>query len=429
MPHIVKNFGSLATTPLRIDALEIVEAGLSAIDTKEVIKREVAFSGSTLCVKGRCVDLAKYKRVFFVGIGKCAADAAAVFDAMLGGWITDGVVVDVRGVELRSIKSEIGTHPLPSEANVRAARSVERLLRRATQDDLVLTFISGGGSALLCLPNDIKCGTLARITRLLMRRGATIDELNIVRKHLSLIQGGQYAAIAYPAHVFSLIFSDVPGNDMSVIASGPTVLDKTTKEDAKRILEKYDIARECSEADCALVETPKDEKYFKRVENIIVLSNETALAAMARRAEKLGYAAEIAETAIEGEARELGVHIARQARAGGCVLYGGETTVTVRGSGIGGRNQELALGALAHITDGVAVVAVASDGWDNSPAAGAIADMPARKKSEELGLDPQAFLDNNDSHTFFKKVGAVIETGRLGSNVSDLYFSLGKKAA
>jgi len=232
--HIIKNFDELATTALRRDALEILEAGYGAISTKKVITSKVKVEENMLLVNGNEIDLDNYEKIFFVGIGKCSATAGEVFENLLGDRITDGIVIDVRGIELKRIRSHVGTHPFPSEANVEAAQSVREMLEGATENDLVIAVISGGGSALLCLPHDLKCEVLVNTTKELMKKGANIEELNTVRKHLSLIQGGQFAKIAYPAKIMSLIFSDVPGDDISTIASGPTVIDTTTKEDAKK---------------------------------------------------------------------------------------------------------------------------------------------------------------------------------------------------
>lgn len=425
--HKIKNFDELAITPLRKDALGILEAGYGAISTENVIRTQVKIEEDILFVKDKKINLSDYERIFFVGIGKCAADAGVVFEDILGGRITDGIVIDVRGVELKRIRSRVGTHPLPSEVNVEAAKSIKEMLEGATERDLVIALISGGGSALLCLPHDIKCEVLAKITKELMKKGANIEEMNTVRKHLSLIQGGQFAQIAYPAKIISLIFSDVPGDDIATIASGPTVLDTTTKKDAQDVLSKYGVSTDCDLPDCEIIETPKDKKYFENVENVLLLTNETALYAMKEKALELGYVAQIVDTKLQGEARDVGRVLAQNSAPGVCMLYGGETTVTVKGGGSGGRNQELVLGALSCLKKNSIIVAAASDGWDNSPAAGAIGDELVLEKSKEAGLSPEDFLNDNNSYEFFKKVGGAIDTGKTGSNVSDLYFTLSRK--
>jgi len=424
---VIKNIDKLATTSLRKDALDILEAGYQAINTEKVITSSIKVESGHLFVEDHDINLNDYERVFFVGIGKCAADAAVVLESMIGDYITAGIVIDVRGVSLQKIKSHIGTHPLPSKANVVVTQSIKEMLEEATERDLVLTVISGGGSALLCLPNDIKCEMLIDITKMLMHKGATIEELNTVRKHLSLIQGGQFAKLAYPAKVTSFIFSDVPGNDIGTIASGPTVFDITTKENAKRILEKYDILNTCKLPDCDVLETPKEEKYFTKVSNILLLTNKTALFAMKNKAEELGYRSLIAYDKVEGEANIIGQLIATQAKQGTCLLYGGETTVIVKSNeGKGGRNQELVLGALPHLKEDIVIVAAASDGWDNSDMAGSIGDKALFQKAKEKSLDIKDYLNKNNSYDFYKNLGGHIETGRTGSNISDLYFTLTK---
>lgn len=424
--RVVKNIEELATTPLRADAIKILESGYGAIETGKVVRENVAREGGRLSYAGKQLDLRDFDRVYFVGIGKCAADAAVVFEEMLGEYISSGIIVDVRGATLKKITSRVGTHPLPSKENIAAAQSIKELLEQATERDLVIAVISGGGSALLCLPHDLQCEMLIRITETLMKKGASIAELNTVRKHLSLIQGGGFAKLAYPARVISFIFSDVPGDDISVVASGPTVMDTTTKEDAERILAKYDVLAVCELPNCEVLETTKEEKYFQNVENVLVLTNKTALEAMVDTARILGYGARIVTAELQGEARAEGERIARGVEVGMCLLYGGETTVTVRGEGVGGRNQELVLGALPYIGEESIVVAAASDGWDNSDVAGALGDRALLEEAKRRELDPQKFLDMNDSYAFFAAAGGHIKTGRRGSNVSDLYFTLTK---
>jgi glycerate 2-kinase len=291
--------------------------------------------------------------------------------------------------------------------------------------------VSGGGSSLLCDPHDMTCSTLADITDALFRAGATIDELNTVRKHTSRVQGGQLAALAHPATVVSCVFSDVPGNDFSVIASGPTMLDQTTREDAVDVLTKYDVLNTCALPHCELLETPKNPTLFKNVYHTLIVTNDTMLAAMASEAQRRGYDAHIVRRNVHGEAKEMGVYIAREAtKKKTCFLYGGETTVSVgNAKGKGGRNQEVALGALwnmMHTLDasGKLVLAAASDGWDNGPVAGAIADGSVAEDALLSGLDPEVYLENHDAYPFFEEIKAHIITGRTGANVADVYMSL-----
>jgi len=437
MEKMIKNYDELATTPLRRDALDILETAYEAVNTKNIIKNTLVKSDGTVKIQDVEFKLEDYDRLFFVGIGKCAVDAAAAIEDILGDKITDGVVIDQKAGVFKKIRSFVGTHPYPSEQNVTAAKEVVTMLSKLTDKDLVLTVISGGGSSLLSLPHKISTDMLMLITRTMMDKGAPIRELNIVRKHLSEVQGGQLAKTAYPAKIVSLIFSDVPGNDLATIASGPTVRDESTLHEAEALFVKYDILKECRLVTLEAVETPKEEKYFENVHNLLVLSNDIALAAMKTKATELGYSAEILNDKVQGEARELGKTMAQMPiERKNCFLYGGETTVTViRQNGTGGRNQELVLGALPSIKDNVVVVAAGSDGWDNSDTAGAIGDKPLFENAEKFKISAEKFLDDNNSFTFFERVKTAspaddparaghIMTGRTGANVADFYFVL-----
>jgi len=440
--QVTQNAEELGTTKLRKDALAILEAGYKAIQTEKVIREQVVRKDNVLRVQNTDINLEDYRHIFLVGIGKCALDACTVLETLLEDHLSGGMVLDVRGGVLKKLESHVGTHPLPTEHNVAAAQSIADLADSLTKDDLVITVISGGGSALLCLParaslpervhsqtgtraggpNDLECADLADLTKTLMDKGATISELNTVRKHTSKIQGGQLVARAYPARVVSLIFSDVPSNDISTIASGPTVKDETTVCDAEEVLEKYGI----DSSTYSLVETPKDDEYFKNVENVLVLSNQTALDAMKNEAERLGYNGEIRTCCLEGEARDVAKQLVANADTPKtCKLYGGEVTVTLTNkNGKGGRNQELALAALQDIPEDIVLIAVASDGWDNSDVAGALVDAELRRKAEQSGVSLTRHLDAHTSYLFFERAGGHIVTGMTGSNVADFYFTL-----
>ncbi len=417
----VRNFFELAKTEARRDALTILEAGLDAIDTRTILKKKITHDGVSLCFDGENYTWTSYDRIFVLAIGKCALDGAQALEEILGDSITDGIVLDVRVGQLKKLRSYAGTHPYPSETNVNVAREVVKLLRGVTERDLIIVLISGGGSSLLCLPFDLSCERLAEVTRVLTQKGASIHELNTVRKHLSEIQGGHLARLAYPARIVSLIFSDVPGNDISVIASGPTVLDKSTVDDARAVLTKYGITDVPH-----LSETPKDPKYFENVRNILVLTNRDALTAMKECAEARGYATKIITESLEGEAREVGKKLARLTLPyRSCALAGGETTVQIANTaGYGGRNQEVVLGALPNVDEHTVIIAVASDGWDNTDIAGAIGDKKIFMLAVDKSLDVRAHLRDNTSYSFFTTLGAGIMTGRLGSNVSDLFIVL-----
>jgi glycerate-2-kinase len=426
----IKNFEQLAFNELREDALRIAEIGLESIDTQIVMERFVQYEDGILTIKDESFSLAGYKRIFIIGIGKCSLDAAYVLEAKLDGKITDGVVLDVRSDRsLQHVKVYEGSHPLPSDKNIDYTRRIISLLNDLREDDIVLFIISGGGSTLLSQPKSHTCQQETEIIDCLLKSGATIQEINTVRKHLSLARGGYLAKYAYPARVISLIFSDVPGNNMEFVASGPTVKDSTTVKEARHVAQKYVIQTRCGFIPDNLIETPKDDIFFENVTNIVLISNTMALEAMAHEAEILGYTTFIRTDHLSGETREVGKAIVSdltKEQQKIALLYGGETTVTVAGSGSGGRSQELALSALRTISEGQAILAFASDGKDNGEHAGALCDILTKKKAKELGLNPETYLIQNDSYHFFEKTGDYIFTGHTGSNVSDLVIAIKK---
>ncbi len=410
-------------TKLRRDALGVLRAGLAAIGTREAIRRQCVLKGSRLTVREHSFDLSAFRRLYVIGFGKASLETAQELELILGDRITDGIVLDVKRARLKRIKSVKGTHPFPSEANRIATGDIMALVRQADSRDLIITIISGGGSALLCQPYKLSCDDLTLMTRTLMRAGATIEETNTVRKHLSEIQGGQFARLAHPATVLGLVFSDVPGDDIGVIASGPTVMDTTTVADARRVMRKYDVLKACRLPTCQLRETPKDPAFFRDVTNVFLMNNAYAVAAMETEARRRGYKTRVYSTSLTGEAREVGRLLAGLPRSGEMVFAAGETTVSVLGNGKGGRNQEVALGALGSVDDDALVIACASDGIDNTPAAGAIADKETRKHAKDLRLSADKALAKNASYAFFKKSGDHIVTGVTGANVSDLFIA------
>lgn len=427
--YVIKNIEKLGTSVLRKDALAVLEEGYQAVRTDRVVREQISMKGQDICVNDLSLCLSDFERIFFIGIGKCAVDAAEVIEDIVGDRITDGVVIDVKVGSFKHLRSYLGTHPFPSPQNIEATKEIVSMVNEITERDLVFVVVSGGGSSLLCLPHNIVSEKIQEMTEALWAKGATIGEVNVVRKHISDIQGGQLAKMLFPATVVSFIFSDVPGDDMSIVASGPTILDTSTVMDAEHILAQYDVLTQCRLPDCELVETPKDEKYFEKVKNILLVTNKIALNAMAKKAVALGYQAEIRDTALQGIARNIGAYFAStQNPSGSCYLYGGETTVELSaGHGEGGRNQELALGALKTIPNDVVIVAAASDGWDNTDVAGALVDASVRERANALSINPIEYLERNDSYNFWKKIEGSIITGRTGINVSDFYFVMREK--
>ncbi|MEK7465698.1 MAG: DUF4147 domain-containing protein [Patescibacteria group bacterium] len=428
MARKIKNFDTLAKTDMRRAALEIVESGLQAVDTDAVIRKNIRLEDDVLSIAGQTYLLKNIRRVFVVAVGKCAVEASVALERILGEKITSGVLIDVKDAPpLKKIKAFKGTHPLPSEGNVLATREMVSWMRGFNEHDLVIFVISGGGSTLLCLPEETDWKNEGKIVNTLMRSGATIQEINTVRKHLSLARGGFFAQYAYPAEVVSLIFSDVPGNDVQFVASGPTVQDTTTLVEADEVIKKYRILELCGLSEVKLIETPKDERYFEKVKNIIVVSNRIALEAMRERAEQLGFNTIVAATRLTGEAREVGARIMEEISRESpqtVLLYGGETTVNVHGTSMGGRNLELTLSAVLNAHENSVIVAIDSDGRDNSDFAGGLCDIDTKRKAETLGLDPQTLLDGSKSYEFFLRTGDSVVTGDTGSNIADIILAL-----
>ncbi|MGC9599183.1 MAG: DUF4147 domain-containing protein [Minisyncoccia bacterium] len=424
----IQNFEQLAVSDARRALLTIADASLTAIDTTRVMREMLRVDGETLVAGSETIDLREIEHLVFIAVGKCAVETSLVAEEVLGDRIARGVVLDVKTRPASAppssrLKTFCGTHPLPSDENLRAAEAIVQTLARLTERDLVIFVISGGGSTLLFLPQDKTDRSEIDIFKALTNAGATIQEMNVVRKHLSLARGGYLAKYAYPARVISLVFSDVPGNDISSIASGPTIKDATTIEDAEKALAKFNVFKFAAK----LTETPKEDKYFARVTNILAVSNVRALRAMCVAAEKLGFRAEIRGSELTGEASEAGRTIAETlhaAPAKSVLLWGGETTVTVRGTGSGGRNLELVASALRFIRAGEEILSLASDGRDHGPFAGAICDTITKKAIADAGVDPEQFLANNDTYGLFEKIGNYLTTGDTGSNVSDLVIAL-----
>ncbi len=428
MAHRVQNFETLATTALRTDALSIAEAGYDAINTGATLERTLTIVGDALHVGSAVYPIAG-RRVFFVGVGKCALDAAEAIEDIFGDRLTGGIALDVASRAQRPLKrvtAYIGTHPLPSEVNEEATKHIMELLSGREESDLVLMLISGGGSTLLCAHDaPMTCADESILFNELTARGAAIQDLNVVRKHLSRARGGGLAHAAYPAEVVSLIVSDVPGNDIEYIASGPTVLDTSTVDDARAVLERFGIV---PSVNVTFMETLKDRKYFDRVANILFLTNEDGLRAMQEEATARGYTAEVVDDHFTGEARDIGRRIVAKLHdtpAKTAHLYAGESTVTLGAEhGQGGRNQEMALAALADVHDDELILPFSSDGRDNTDAAGAIADAVTRGHALAQKLSADEFLAGHRSYDFFRATGDALVTGYTGSNVSDFIIVL-----
>ncbi|MGC9031687.1 MAG: glycerate kinase type-2 family protein [Minisyncoccia bacterium] len=425
----IKNFEKLAQNKLRSDALLIAEAGLEAIDTSNIVSKFIQLENNILTINHHQFNILNFNKIVVCAIGKCALEGAKALENILGDFITDGIALYVgeKNIELKKIEKIRGTHPYPSEINVNASKKIIKKLSNLTEKDLVIFLISGGGSTLLCLPTKSDFSLETEIFKILTRQGANILELNTLRKHISLVRGGFLAKYIYPAKAISLIFSDVLNNNLSFISSGPTVKDETTIEDAKKIIEKYQLQNFLNLSEIELIETPKEDFYFENILNILAVSNEDALKAMENKAKELQYNVKIIDKNISGEAREVGIKILNDLRTepnNTVLLYGGETTVTVKGHGRGGRNLELALACAFNILENEIVVPFDSDGKDNGDFAGAIADLITKNLVLENIAEAKIYFENNDEYPLFEKIGNYLLTGDTGSNVSDLIIAI-----
>lgn len=421
---IIKNKDLLAVNPIRDKAIKIIEAGLEAIDTKTAITRAVRQNGDFLFVKNTAYDLTKFRRVFLVAFGKDSFVASKALKEILGKRIVDGVVLSLQTGKIAGLQTFQCTHPRPSLNNVEATKKVIELVKNTQEDDLILVLISGGGSAMLTAPYKITYQDKALIADTLMASGANIEELNIVRKHLSEIKGGRLAELAFPSTLVTLIFSDVIGNDLSIIASGPTVMDHSTVADAEAVLKKFKIREQITLDNLELNESPKDLNAFRKVDNYLIMDNSVATGAMEEAARALGYSTRIFANNLKGESHEVGKKLLFEAKKGEALIAAGETTVEVQGKGVGGRNQEMALANLGNVKENQILISVGSDGHDHSDFAGGICDPYTLKKAKEMKVDPQVFLKHSDSYSFFKKIQEGIDTGILESNVADLMLVL-----
>jgi len=431
---------------LKRDATAIFMAGVDAVDPGKAVRAALRLRGGAVLAGARRLPLSPAGRVWVVGAGKAAAPMARAVEQVFGARVAGGLVVTKYGHAgpLRSVELRESGHPVPDAAGVAASRELAGLLGRVKAEDLVVCVISGGGSALLPSPAEgISLDEKQEVTRLLLGSGAAIAEVNCVRKHLSVLKGGGLARLSRPAGLLTLVLSDVVGDPLDVIASGPTVPDPTTFADALGILARYGIAgkvpasiRSRLEAGARgqLPETPKPgDPAFGRAVNLLVGSNAQAVAASASEARRRGYRTLVLSTTMTGESREVAsVHaaLARELAASGhpvrrpaCLLSGGETTVTLTGNGKGGRNQEFALAAALGIEglEGIAVLAAGTDGTDGpTDAAGAFVDGTTVARARAAGPDPRAALDGHDAYPFFAALGDLVVTGPTRTNVMDL---------
>ncbi|HUQ85273.1 MAG TPA: DUF4147 domain-containing protein [Candidatus Limnocylindrales bacterium] len=423
----IKNYDTLATNDNRKLILELMESAFASIQPREVFKNHFSLDGDILKIQKRTFDLRNFEKITLIGFGKGSAEMCRIIEATLGERLDAGYDIDVIDESpFTKVKYTKGTHPLPSEENIKYTQDVLTHLEGTGEKDLVIGVVCGGGSVLFEAPYKINLQKLTEINDALLKSGAKISEMNVIRKHLSRVKGGGLAKILYPSTFANLIFSDVPGNDLSVIASGPTVKDHTTMDEVKQILEKYKISEKAATTHDDFTETPTDDKYFEKVHNILMLSNHTALDAMEKKAREHGYNAFVLTDALQGDARELGKKLIDQTPPGQILLAAGESTIKITGKGKGGRNQALVLNSLPYLGENTLIASFDSDGWDFYELAGAIADHETIEKVKKMGLDVNKFVSDDNSYEFFKKVGDGVQTGKLESNVSDLFIVLKK---
>ena len=432
---------------LRKDIRKIFDAGLKAADPKQAVSRAVQISADDrLTIGEQEYDLGQFDRIKVVGAGKAAAPMASAIEDILGSRISEGFISTKYGHGLplkRFVVTEAG-HPVPDKAGLAASRHIINLLEQSDDKDLIICLISGGGSALMPLPvSGISLTDKQKTTQILLACGATIHEINTIRKHISGIKGGKLARAAFPGTLITLILSDVIGDNLDVIASGPTVPDRSTFADCMEILGKYNITGEIPPHVIEYLkrgiqgiepETPKPEDtIFDKTNAIIIGSSSLSIDAARDRAVASGYNTLILSSFIEGETRDVAkVHaaITKEILKSGnpvprpaCIISGGETTVTIHGDGLGGRNMEFALAAAIEIEelDGVVILSGGTDGTDGpTDAAGAIADGTTVQRGLAKGCNASEFLKNNDSYNFFKVLEDLLITGPTMTNVMDL---------
>ncbi len=424
-------------------AAAIWRAALAAGDVAPLLQRQLHLAGNRLIAGALALDLDRVRRVLVLGAGKAGASMARTVEAMLGARVSEGFVVVKDGYRLPTARIEIAEagHPVPDGRGVAASARLLALAESATADDLVIFLVSGGGSALTPAPAPpVTLEEKQALTRLLLAAGATINELNAARKHLSRFKGGLLARAASPATVLTLALSDVIGDPLDVIASGPTAPDPSTYADALAVLERRRVLdrtprsivdRLRAGAGGKIAETPKaGDRVFERVTNLVIGNNALVVDAAAAEAERLGYRPHVLTRSLQGEAREVARDLVTRARAlpgPVALIAGGETTVTVRGSGRGGRCQEFALAAALALEggDSLVVLAAGTDGTDGpTDAAGGLIDAGTVARGRVAGLDPARALADNDAHALLTATGDIVATGPTNTNLLDLYLIL-----
>ena len=426
-------------------AEKIFMAGVRSVLPEMIITGIMKLDGSVLSIGDHKFNIEEYRNIYVIGAGKASAAMGHYVETILGNRITGGHIVVKYGYscKLKRISVTEAGHPVPDSEGFRAAQEIIKIAVGADQDDLVICLISGGASALLAdLPENLMPEELYIVNNLLVRCGATINEINCVRKHLSRIKGGHLARIIRPATLVTLILSDVTGNPLEVIGSGPTVPDPSTFSDALTVIEKYNLTADMTAGVLNHLmdglngihpETPKPgDPLFDDTVNILAGTNQIALKASKEEALRLGFRSYIIDTELNGDVESVCESVLKMALSfrnnndipkPACLLYGGETTVKVSGNGRGGRNQHLALSMAIRLRNipGITFLAAGTDGTDGpTDAAGAVVDSETTGKAAFMNEDPVDYLCEFNSYDFFKRVGGLLKTGPTFTNVMDL---------
>lgn len=428
----------------RQTAIDIFLAGVESVKPGNLIERYVSIDGDSLQIENLRFDLLTLKNIYVVGAGKASAAMAQAIESILGSRITSGHIVTKydHSVPLEFIGITEAGHPVPDENGINGTAQILSIVKGAGKDELVICLISGGGSALLAdVPEGCTLQDLKTLSSVLLKTGANINEMNCIRKHLSHVKGGQLAKAASPARVVSLILSDVIGDPLDVIASGPTASDPTTFADAISIIRNYNIENDIPEQilrvlqdgiDNKRQETLKDaDEILLQTNNLIIGTNLLALQMAKEKAEELGYASHVMTNTLEGDVVEVANFIVdfvkrierEKFNKKTCLLFAGEPTVKVKGTGLGGRNQHLALLIAEYLKDmpGITFLSGGTDGSDGpTDATGAVVDSLTLEHASILGLDMDHYINNYDSYHFFKEEGGLIMTGPTQTNVMDL---------
>jgi len=427
----------------RQKAIEIFLAGVDSVKPKSLICRHVSIDKGILWMNDISFDLSSIKNIYVVGFGKASAAMSQVLESILDKKITGGCVITKYGHSVPHKHIEIieAAHPVPDENGIRGTERILSIVNHAGKDDLVICLISGGGSALLAdVPEGCTLDDLKSLNSLLLKTGADITEINCIRKHLSKVKGGLLSKAAYPARLFSLIISDVIGDPLDVIASGPTVPDPTTFTDAISILKKYHIEDKIPNRMYQVLVDGMQNKHRETLKtsdeavlntsNLMIGSNHLALQSAKEKAESLGYHTGIVTEKLEGDVADVAnfiIESVKSAEKNTCLLFGGEPTVKVTGTGLGGRNQHLALIIADVLKDmpGITVLAAGTDGTDGpTDAAGAVVDSCTYKNASNLNLNMEQYIIDNDAYHFFKQEGGLIITGPTQTNVMDIMIAL-----